>query len=437
MHRPIQLFALLAAGTVALQAANWPHWRGPFFNGASTATNLPASFSKTENVRWAADLPGPSAATPIVWGDRVFISSTDTADQSLLALCFDRRTGKELWHHRVADRSRRDEMSNFAAPSPVTDGQRVFYFYGDGNLLGFDLSGQLLWSRSLTKDYGEFAFQWTFASTPLLFDGKLYVQVLQRDVPVNGRGRKDGPIDSFLLALDPATGKTLWRHVRPSDAVAESHESYASPLPFTFKGRTEILVAGGDCLTGHDPATGRELWRWGTWNPRKIPHWRFVPSPVTGDGVILACAPKGDPIYAIKAGGEGKLDDAAIAWKSDQHREVTSDVPTPLFYLGDFFVLSDLRKSLARVEPATGKVKWLIATPGNAKYEASPTGADGRIYLLNFRAEAVVVDAADGQVLHRAEFGDASDDRTRSSIAAVDHELFIRTNRKLYCVGAP
>lgn len=437
MHRPIRLFALLAAGTVALEAATWPHWRGPFFNGASTATNLPASFSKTENVRWTADLPGPSAATPIVWGDHVFISSTDDADQSLLALCFDRRTGKELWRHRVADRSRRDEMSNFASPSPVTDGQRVFFFYGDGNLLGFDLGGKLLWSRSLTKDYGEFAFQWTFASTPLLFDGKLYVQVLQRNVPVNGRGRKDGPIDSFLLALDPATGKELWRHVRPSDAVAESHESYASPLPFTFKGRTEILIAGGDCLTGQDPATGRELWRWGTWNPRKIPHWRLVPSPVAGDGVVLACAPKGDPIYAIKAGGEGKLGDSAIAWKSDRQREVTSDVPTPLFYLGDFFILSDLRKSLARVEPATGKVKWLIATPGNAKYEASPTGADGKIYLLNFRAEAVVVDAADGKVLHRAEFGDASDDRTRSSIAAVDHELFIRTNRKLYCVGAP
>ncbi len=153
--------------------------------------------------------------------------------------------------------------------------------------------------------------------------------------------------------------------------------------------------------------------------------------------MILACAPKQDPVYAVAAGGVGTLPDAAVLWKSDQVREVTSDVPTPLFYQGDFFVLSDLRKSLARVEPRTGKVKWLIPTPGNAKYEASPTGADGRVYLLNFRGEVVVVDAADGRVVHQTMLGEEGADRTRSTVVAVDGELFIRTNRKLYCVAAP
>ncbi len=439
MHAAPLLPGIAVALSLPLAAANWPHWRGPDYTGASTATNLPARFSPTENVRWAADLPGPAASTPVVWGNRVFVSSTDAEAGRLVALALDRRTGRELWRHPVAEGMARDRLSNYASPSPVTDGQRVIYLYGQGTLAAFDLEGRELWTRSLARDYGEFAFLWTYGASPLLHDGRLYVQVLQRDKPVQGRGRPgpDGSIESYLLALDPATGRELWRHVRPCDAVEESRESYASPVPFTHAGRTEILVAGGDCLTGHDPATGRELWRWGTWNPRKIPHWRLVPSPVGGDGVILACAPKQDPVYAVAAGGVGTLPDAAVLWKSDQVREVTSDVPTPLFYQGDFFVLSDLRKSLARVEPRTGKVKWLIPTPGNAKYEASPTGADGRVYLLNFRGEVVVVDAADGRVVHQTMLGEEGADRTRSTVVAVDRELFIRTNRKLYCVAAP
>jgi len=428
---------MTTAGELSLGTApdQWPHWRGPFYNGSTTATNLPVTFSKTEHVLWAADLPGPSAATPAIWNDHVFVSSTDADAGTLLSLAIDRKTGRELWRHQLGEQSARDNMSNYASPSPTTDGALVFFFYGQGTLAAFDFAGNQRWLRQLATDYGEFAFGWTFASSPLLYQGRLYVQVLQRDVPVGGRGRRDGPNDSYLLALDPATGKELWRQLRPSDARAESRESFASPLPHHHDGRAEILLIGGDCLTGHDPATGRELWRWGTWNPTRLPHWRHVPSPVAASGIILACAPKRDPIYAIKAGGRGALDDAAIAWKSTEQRELTSDVPTPLVYLGDFFILSDLQKSLARVEPTTGRVKWLIATPGNAKYEASPTGADGRIYLLSFRGEVVVVDAADGKIVHQAGFGEAGDDRTRSTVAAAGHQLFIRANSKLYCLG--
>jgi outer membrane protein assembly factor BamB len=252
---------------------------------------------------------------------------------------------------------------------------------------------------------------------------------------VGGRGRTDGPIESFVLALDPLTSKTLWRQVRPSDAVGESFEAYTTPIPFTHGGRRELLIAGGDCLTGHDPDTGKELWRWGTWNPTKIGHWRLVPSPAAAGNVILACAPKGSPVYAIKAGGNGVLPDSAIAWVSREQRRVSSDVPTPLSYLGDFFVLSDVRRALSRIDPQTGAVKWSIDTPGRAKYEASPTGADGKIYLLNFSGEVVVVDAAEGKILHQVEMGEPGDDRTRSTIAIAHGQLFIRTNHKLFCRG--
>ena len=189
-------------------------------------------------------------------------------------------------------------------------------------------------------------------------------------------------------------------------------------------------------LTGHDPATGKELWRWGAWNPSRIPHWRLVPSPVAGDGIILVCAPKRNPVYAVKAGGQGVLDDGAVAWVSRDVREVSSDVPTPAYYDGDFFVLSDVRRCMTRVEPRTGKVKWTVPTPGRAKYEASPLAADGKIYLINFEGQVAVMRAADGKVLHVIPMDEpAGREVVRSSISAAYGQLFIRTTRKLYCVG--
>lgn len=428
------LIMLLAWGTTLATAENWPQWRGPSFNGSSPEKNLPEEWSKT-NVTWNVSLPGPSAASPVVWEDHVFVSSTDLSNKTLLALAIDRRQGKVLWQHQIAEGIRRDRQSTFSASSPVTDGQRTIFFYSTGDLVAFDFAGNKVWSRNIQADYGPFAFLWTFSSSPLLDGGKLYLQVLQRDVPVAGRGRSDGLNDSYLLAMEAATGKTLWRQTRPTEAVAESHEAYATPIPFTSQGRNEILVIGGDCLTGHDPVTGQELWRWGTWNPGRIGHWRQVVTPVTGQGLILACAPKGSPVYAIKAGGSGLLGEAAIAWKSDQHKMVTSDVPSPLFYDNDFFVLSDLRRNLSRVEPGTGKVKWTVETPGRAKYEASPTGADGKIYLMNFKGEVTIVNAESGGLLRTIPMGEDNDDMIRSTIAVARGQLFIRTNQKLFCVG--
>ncbi|MCP5515725.1 MAG: PQQ-binding-like beta-propeller repeat protein [Verrucomicrobiales bacterium] len=434
---------LLAVGLGLVAArpvvgADWAQWRGPAFDGSSPETGLADSWSQTENVAWAVDLPGPSAATPVIQGDHVYVSSTDAAADALLGMALDRRTGRELWRRTVAAGTSRDRLSNYASPSPVTDGDVVVFFYGNGRTAAFDQDGQELWSRDLAREFGEFAFQWTFAASPLLHGGKLYYQVLQRNVPVRGRGGDGGPIDSYLLAVHPATGKTLWRHVRPSDAVAESREAYTTPIPFTIPGgRSEVLVAGGDCLTGHDPETGREFWRWGTWNPGKIGHWRLVPSPVAGAGVILACAPKREPIFAVKADGQGALTDAALAWTTEEVPDLTSDVPTPLFYQGDFFVLSDLRKTLARVDPATGKAKWIVPTPGRAKYEASPTGADGRVFLMNFAGEVAVFAAADGALLHTIPMGKPGDDQTRSTVAVAHGQLFIRTNSQLYCIRKP
>jgi outer membrane protein assembly factor BamB len=434
--RCIFLLTVLVTITTA-QAGEWPHWRGPFFNGTADETNLPSQWSKTEGIAWRVELAGSSAATPIIWQDRIFLSGVDAKRNMLIATCYDRASGKRLWQHDIAEGISRDKRSTFAAPSAVTDGKIVVFFYSSGQLVCFDLEGRRQWTRNIHDDYGVFAFQWTFSSSPTLADGKLFLQVLQRDVPVRGRGLADQKNESYILAMEPETGETLWRVIRPSKAQAESREAFTTPIPGTLDGEPQLLVVGGDALTGHDLGTGKELWRWGTWNPRRIGHWRLVPSPVVGEGVVLACGPKGSPIYAIKPNKAGLLDDSAIAWTSEAvAKEVSSDVPTPAYYDGDFFVLNDLRKHLSRVEPTTGKIKWTIRTPGSAKYEASPLAADGKIYLISHAGEAAVIDAASGEILHEVDMDDPTNrEVVRASIVAAHEHLFIRTTRHLYCVG--
>ncbi len=427
-------------GSAALHGADWPQWRGPQHDGSSPEMGLPAVFGPAENVKWVTDLPGPGAATPIVWNDRVFVSTTDTATKKLQALCLDRATGAVLWRKDIAEGIGRDERSNYASPSPVTDGKRVYFYYGTGDLVALDFEGRQVWARNIQRDYGTFAFLWTYSTSPLLHGGTLFIQVLQRDTPVDrtrplASVESAKPVDSYLLALDAANGKELWRHVRPCDAKVESRESFASPVPSAAGAREEILVTGGDCITGHDPKTGRELWRWGTWNPTRIGHWRLVPSPVSGGGVVLACAPKGAPVFAFKAGESGTLDEEkGFAWKSAQ-REVSTDVSTPLFYKNRFYILNSDRRMLSCVEPS-GKVVWTGELGGRAKFECSPTGADGKIYMMNHAGEVHVVAAGDTfKKAHVAAMGGENDRDLRSGIAVAGGRLFIRTGAKLWCVG--
>ena len=437
MKRSILFLTLTLA--LPLMGADWPQWRGPAFNGSTPETGLPRNWSRTENVRWKAAMPGPSASTPIVWKEKVFVSTTDTGEDSLKALCLDRNTGKVIWSRTVSRGTiRQDDRSNYASPSPATDGKVVVFFYGDGELAGFDLEGRKLWQRNIQEDEGTFAFLWTFSSSPLLLDGLLYLQVLQRDVPVGRRGRSrdaTGDIESYLLAMKPTTGETVWRHVRPSEARAESREAFTTPIPFEHRGRKSILVIGGDALTAHDPVSGNELWRWGTWNPTRIGHWRHVPSPVASGDIILVCAPKRDPVYAIRAGDSGVLGQDAVSWVSRDSRDISSDVPTPAFHDGDFFVLSDVRKSISRVVPDTGKALWTTELPGFYKYEASPLLADGRVFLMNFAGNVVTLDASDGKILSDIRMGRNNDNHIRSSLVAAHGQLFIRTNDSLYCIA--
>ena len=433
LMNPLVTFAFIAlltfCNSMSINAADWPHWRGPNFDGSTSEEKLPDDFSKTNNVKWVAVLPGPAAATPIVWKDHIFLSSTDLKTKTLRALALDRKSGRVLWNNEVAPGFSQDERSNHASPSPTTDGERAYFFYSTGDLVAFDFRGKQIWSRNIQKDYGQFVYQWTYGASPTLFDGKLFIQVLQRDAPVHGRGVKTEPNESYLLALDPKTGKELWRHIRATDAKSESREAYSTPIPHNG----QLLIAGGDCLTAHDPRDGGELWRWCSFNTHNKTHMRLVPSPVVGSNMALVCAPQRYPLFAVNLAG--KVDNSSLAWQSES-REIFSDTPTPLFYRGRFYMLNGDRRTLTRIEPATGKIDWTGDLGGIAKFDGSPTGADGKVYFQNFRGDIYIVEAGEKfNLLRVIPMGETYDNELRSTIAVSQGNLFIRTGSKLYCVG--
>lgn len=397
-------------------AADWPQWRGPNLNGSTSETGLPDTLDPDKTLVWSTPVAAASAASPVAAAGKLFLSSIDS-NKKLIGLCLDETSGKILWQKQIGNGFESNERNNLASPSPVTDGKTVWFYFGSGDLAAFDVEGKPLWSRNIQKDYGEFHVQWLYASSPLLFDGKLYVQVLHRSD------------DSYLLALDPMTGKELWKQGRPNDAIGESKESYATPIPLTVGDKPEVLLVGGDAVTAHDANTGKELWRCGGYNPRKINHWRTVASVVPIDGLVIACAPKGGPITAIKDGGSGDVTNTGVAWRTTQ---LTSDVCVPLAYNGNLYLLEGDRKRLVCIEPASGKEKWSGDLGGGGVFRASPTGADGKIYCMNERGDVWVLAADHFQILSHTSLGGAP---TRATIAVADGKVFVRTSEKVWAFG--
>ena len=426
--------AVLMVSPGGALAENWPQWRGPLFNGSTTESNLPVEFSVSDKMVWSAPLPGPSAGTTVVWGDRVFVAAVDKTAKEVLALGLDAGSGRELWRHTLS-RDRNTAGSNdMGSPSPVTDGGRVWFLTGNGVLAGFTKDGVELWRRDLGKDYGTFVIQFGYSSSPLLFDGKLYVLALQNADPHKGglNPQLSGPLDSYLLALDPATGATLWKHVRTTDATDQSREAYNTPYPLVWKGRREIVLAGGECVTGHDPATGTELWRWWFTPPDREKLQHVVPTPVAEDGLMYVVRPEHRPLFALRAGGNGTLAKDAVAWTFEPNQ---SWIASPLVYQGRLYVLQEKQRSLVCLDPQTGRVIWDHKLPAKASLQASPTGADGKIYLLSMTGEVIVLAA--GDEYRELACNHLEESQCRSTIVAANGRLFVRGEKQLYCFANP
>jgi outer membrane protein assembly factor BamB len=396
-------------------AGNWPQWRGPALNGSSEERNLPERWSATENVAWKLALPGLSGSTPIVWGERVFLNVGE--GDALSLWCVDRSKGEVAWKKPLGVGNVKMRKHNMSSPSPVTDGKSVWVMTGTGVLKSFDFSGRELWSRDLQKEYGAFGLNWGYASSPLLHEDSLYVQVL------HGMNTDD---PSYVMRVDKATGKTLWRVERPTDAASESPDSYTTPAVVRHGKTFEVVVTGGDYVTGHDPSTGKELWRAGGLNPDKNPFYRIVASPVVHDGVVYAPT-RVRPLLAFRPGGRGDVSKSHLLWSFQNG----PDVPTPVTDGKYFYVVND-KGIVWCLDAKTGQEVYGQKRLKSGTYSASPVAADGKIYATSEDGVTSVIKAGPQfEVLAENNLGEYS----LSSPAISDGQIFIRTSNHLYVVG--
>jgi outer membrane protein assembly factor BamB len=415
MMRTLIPFAFLIVLPASLAADNWPQWRGPSLNGVSSETNLPLRWDAATNVTWKLPLPSWSGATPIIWGDTIFLNVADGDSLSLWAV--DRSKGTPLWQRPIGGGNHQERKQNMSSPSPVTDGRRAWVMTGTGILKSFDFAGKELWMRDIQKDYGRFGLNWGYASSPLLHDSALYVQVLH--------GMKtDDP--SYVLKIDAASGKTLWKVERPTRAIRESPDSYTTPALLRHGGATEIVVTGGDVVTGHDPATGKELWRMDGLNPDNNPNYRIVASPVVHGGLVYAPT-RERPLLAIKAGGRGDITPSHRAWSTDHG----PDVPTPVTDGTYFYIVRD-NGVMFCLDAKSGAAIYGPKRLRSGTYSSSPVLADGKLYISNEDGLTSVVKAGP-QFEILAE--NALDDYILSSPAISDGQLFIRTAGHLWAIG--
>jgi len=423
------LFVLLLAPALVFADDNWPQWRGPYQNGVADARNLPETWSETQNIVWKTPLPSWSGASPIVWGDKVFVTSPSkpanederkTGGPNLLLLAISKQDGRILWERELDTGNKVVAKQNSSSPTPVTDGRLVWAVTGTGAVVAVTMDGETVWKRNLVEMYGKFGQQFGYASSPLLYDGKLIVQVLHGFFT-------DAP--SYVMAFDSATGEFAWRVERPTEAVLESPDSYGTPTLLRYPDKVEIIVSGGDYVTAHDPATGAEVWRAGGLNPKNIDRNRIIVSPVAVDGMVYACSRKA-PLLAFRGGGAGIVTETHLAWK---HMKDAPDVPTPVCD-GKHVYLFDDRGVVTCLDAKTGAVIWGPEHTAKGIVSASPILADGKLYITNEDGVTSVV-AIHPEFKLLATNTLPSDGRTLSTPAVSANRLYLRTPTHLYCIG--
>ena len=388
-------------------AENWPGWRGPNRDGVTSDTGVLTNWSATENVLWRVPLPGIGTSNPVVWGDKVFVTASEGRDQGeLYVICFDRNTGHERWHQRLWGTAPTlfYGRSGMASPSPVTDGKRLFVFFGTGDLFCFDLDGGLLWQRAIAEEYGPFENRFAAASSPLLFEDKLIVQC-------------DHYGASYVLAIDQKTGANRWKSDRP-----EVWLSWSSPQLVPRGDRVELVLSGSEKLDGYDPRTGSRLWT------LKGLARECVPTPVIGHGMLFVVSGPNGTHFAIKPGGSGDITESRVVWKSDKG---TSFVPSAIL-VGDRYYVADDKGIASCFDAHTGKTLWRKRLGG--KFTASPIAADGKLFFTDEAGSTLVLDAtqAEYRELARNEIGD----EVYASAAISQGRFFLRTVKQLVCIGA-
>ncbi len=408
-------FSLSCTGFAS--ADNWPQWRGPTYDGVSRETGVPTRWSETQNVAWKLPLPGMGTSTPAVWGDHIFLTCQDGPRVVLLCVS---TAGKEVWRRPLgpAPRRVRGDEGNGASASPSTDGRHVYAFSGSGDLACFDFNGKTAWRFNVQDRYGKFQIQFGMHSTPLLYQDRLYLQLLHSGA-------------HQVIALDKATGKEVWKVHRTSDAREECEHSYAS-LCLWHNGSDAYLIShGNDYAVAHRLGDGSEIWRVGELNPKERYNFtlRFVASPVAAADLIVVPSAKNGPVVGLKPDAQGSILPGSVyeQWRRPNN---TPDVPSPLVYGGLVYLCRE-NGVLLCLDGRTGEEKYSEPLL-RVRHRASPVYADGKVYLTGRDGTVTVVKA--GPMFERLAVNRIPD-QVAASPAVADGRIYLHGFDALWAIG--
>ncbi|MBX3423278.1 MAG: PQQ-binding-like beta-propeller repeat protein [Pirellulaceae bacterium] len=423
----------LLDATASLRAENWPQWRGLQHNGISTEKSIATNWSDTSNVLWKTPMPGQGGATPIVWNDRIFVTSAARSD--LVLICCNTADGAILWQKKVTsgNQDARAGEGNSASPSPATDGQHVWVLFGTGMLACYDFDGNQKWQLDVNERFGKLDIQFGLTSTPVLDGDGLYLQLLHGPM-VHNNNKRTGKV----IKLDKLTGKTIWEHERLTEAVFECKHSYASPMLYDDGQQRMLIVHGADCTTGHALDDGRQLWRLGGLNgPSELNRrafdvtFRFVATPAQAGGRLIIPTAKEGPTVALDLSGQprGELTDLPqhIAWTVPQ----TPDVSIPLIVDGLVYLLHKDGK-LQCIDLANGQQVYFERTH-TVQHRTSPIYADGHIYFCGKDGVCTVVKA--GRKFEIVASNPMGGQPITASPVVSSGRLYIRTYEALYAIA--
>ncbi|KAA5545260.1 PQQ-binding-like beta-propeller repeat protein [Roseiconus nitratireducens] len=421
--------ALLAVATccAALSAADtsppWPQWRGGNQNGVAPGEDYPVQWSESTGILWKTELTGSGGSTPVVAGDRAYLTAGVEGKNTLMAV--DLSSGDPLWQVSLGeDRGNKHRKGSGSNPSAVTDGQHVFAYFRSGDLACVDLEGKVQWQVNLQDQFGEDTLWWDLGTSPMLIDDLVVVAVMQ-----------SGP--SYLVAFDRTSGEQAWKTDRMLNAPEEAAQSYATPLALPDLGA--IAVMGADHLTIHSSADGRELGRVGGFNPDAERYFRSIASPVASGDLIVCPYSRGDTVTTCRISdviaGKGR---ESVVWFRD---DLGSDVPTPAVHDGRLYVISDTKRTKGTITAAdleTGKTVWTVELPkSRIGYSSSPLVAGDHLYVTGEDATTYVIGPLSAEQPKLVQSNPVADNEpfTVASLVPIDGTLLLRSRHDLYRIG--
>jgi len=416
--RPRCCFAAIGMATLlfapATRAENWPGWRGPRGDGSSNEKNAPTAWdgATNDNLAWKAAVPGTGHASPVVWGDRIFLASCLESEADRRLICLDRRNGQILWQRSVlkSPLEKKHHLNSYASSTPVTDGKQVYVSFLEGSQTGeakgarmtvaaYDFDGKQRW----LVHPGPFSSVHGYCSCPVLFEDKLIVN-----------GDHDG--DAYLVALARTTGEIVWKIPRENKT-----RSYSTPIIRQIDGRWQMVLSGSKCVASYDPRDGSRHWI------IDGPTEQFVASMVyNGDLLFLTAGFPEHHILALRPDGEGNVTDTHIAWRTTEN---CSYVPSPIV-VGDYFLVVSDEGIGSCYRAATGKRVWRQRL--GPHYSASLVTAGGLVYFLSDEGVTTVVKPADSfQEVAKNPLGEAC----YASPAISQGQIYLRGVKHLYAIG--